>query len=160
MERDRGIEAHVGEASELPPDLGRQAELELAHPEPDELVAAEPAQRGAQIVPRADGGEVGLELRGEHLARLLVAKVVVRRHAEEAGRIPADQRGEVRRRLAGERGDAAHGGIEAVRVEPGLDRRVQHPLGAPERIGLVRRTPGQIRGMQAGEGSDHAVRLA
>ena len=45
VERDRRVEADVGEARELAADLGVEAELELAHAEPDQLVGADPAQR-------------------------------------------------------------------------------------------------------------------
>ena len=43
VERDRRVEAHVGEARQLAADLGIEPELELADAEPDQLVARESA---------------------------------------------------------------------------------------------------------------------
>ena len=49
VQRDRGVEARVGEPRELAADLGVEAELELAHAEPHQLVAAHPPQRGRSL---------------------------------------------------------------------------------------------------------------
>ena len=76
VERDRGVEAGVGQPRQLAADLGVEPELELADTEPDQLVGAELAQRGAQRA--AASGRAGPgDLLDDDRARLLPAQIGV-----------------------------------------------------------------------------------
>jgi len=54
VERDRGVEAGIGQPRELAADLGVDPQRELADAEADQLVRADPPQRGAQLAARGD----------------------------------------------------------------------------------------------------------
>ena len=102
VERDRRVEAGVGEPRELAADLGVEPELELAHAEPDQLVGADPAQGGGAARrggrPASSRGDLG----HEHLARLLAAEVRIVRDPDQPVRVPGQQRREVGGGLAGQ----------------------------------------------------------
>ena len=86
-----------------------QAELELADAEPDQLVAADAAQRGSEI-----GGERHRQLVRDVLVGLLPAQVRVGGDPGQPGGITGQERREVRGPLAGQPGD-----LERVAVQVG-----------------------------------------
>jgi len=64
-EPDRLVEAGVGEPGQLAADLDVEPELELANPEPDQLVCPDPPERGLQLSqgrgPRGNRCDLGYE---------------------------------------------------------------------------------------------------
>ncbi len=146
-ERDRLVEARVGEPGQLSTDLGVEPQLELAHPQPDQLVGPDLAQRGLQRRLGRGGGCAAAHLGYENLARLLAPQVWVGRDPDQAVRVTHEQRGEVRRRLTCEGGDPLRCVVQAGDIKPALRRRIEQPLGAAERIRRIGSTHRQVDGL-------------